>query len=58
MSGSRAAIIFIRWFLSVVLLYVVWGHTHWSVAFTLTGLAFSNEMQSLAFYEIGKRLRK
>ena len=35
---------FVRWLLTGVLLAVVWSHTHWSVALTLTGLCVANEL--------------
>ena len=33
----------VRWLLTVALLYIVWHHTHWSVALCLTLSAFFNE---------------
>lgn len=34
----------LRWILTAALLWVVWHHSHWSVALSMTLLAASNEM--------------
>ena len=36
-----------RWALTIILLLVVWFHSHWSVALAITGLSIANEIESL-----------
>ena len=42
----KAAANVVRLLLTVAVLWVVWHHSHWSVALTLTGLSLSNEIHA------------
>ena len=48
----------IRIALTVVLLWIVWHHAHWSVALCLTGLAMANELAAYTVREQGKMIRR
>jgi hypothetical protein len=47
---------YLRWFLSVALLIVVWFHAHWSVALSLSLLAFTVEAQTQLWVREAKLL--
>ena len=48
----------VRWTLTIVLLWFVWHHAHWSVAVVLTLLAVTNEIDTWAITNILKCLMK
>lgn len=39
--------ILVRLALTAAILVIVWSHSHWSVALTLTGLCLTNEFRAL-----------
>jgi hypothetical protein len=47
----------IRCLLTALLLIVVWRHSHWSVALTLTGLCIANELNAWLLDEVAGRTR-
>ena len=48
----------IRWFLTVVLLVVVFFHAHWSVGLAITLLSVANELNEVFFFQELRKVLK
>ena len=51
-------IAFVRWLLTAFLLYVIWHHSHWSVALLLTLLCIGNELVAVTVTAIAAAIKR